>query len=330
MAGTSSPATPSTTAATSRRSRWVSAAPSTAPAAPRAKSVYDAAVIADPEINYNDYDLDKDGVVDFFMMVFVGLGGNGDSQLNGTPPYDNIWPHSSSLEYSYTQAVTGLKGYVSDDQLTTSKACRNASPTPHTQIFVCAATPATTAASRCPSASVPTTSTLRQPSTRRASIAHEYGHHLGLPDFYSTSYTTYNDWNLMATDFSQHMTIFSKQELGWVVPQFLQPGQTADGHELEGDQERHRPDPLAAPDGTLLHAVGRERRPEHPQRPGIRPQAAATQADRVQPGRRPRHRCPCLVLRPGQRLRLHAGRRPQPRHRAARAGDARGWHDPLP
>src|SRR5688572_21149588 len=53
------------------------------------KSVYDAAVIADPEINYNDYDLDKDGVVDFFMMVFVGLGGNGLSQTSA-PPYDNI------------------------------------------------------------------------------------------------------------------------------------------------------------------------------------------------------------------------------------------------
>ena len=37
-------------------------------------------------------------------MIFVGLGGNGDSQLNGLPPYDNIWPHSSSLEFYYTDA----------------------------------------------------------------------------------------------------------------------------------------------------------------------------------------------------------------------------------
>ena len=47
------------------------------------KAVYDAAHIADPEIDYSDYDTDKDGVVDFFMMVFVGLGGNGDSLVNG-------------------------------------------------------------------------------------------------------------------------------------------------------------------------------------------------------------------------------------------------------
>ena len=38
-------------------------------------------MIADPEIDYSDYDTDKDGVVDFFMVVFAGCGGNGGSQL---------------------------------------------------------------------------------------------------------------------------------------------------------------------------------------------------------------------------------------------------------
>ncbi len=85
---------------------------------PTGKAVYDAAQIADPEIDYNDYDTDKDGVVDFFMMVFAGLGGNGDSQINGVPPYDNIWPHSSDLQGAYSDPDTGEKGYVTDDQLT--------------------------------------------------------------------------------------------------------------------------------------------------------------------------------------------------------------------
>ena len=31
--------------------------------------------------------------------------------------YDNIWPHSSSLEYYYTDPDTGQPGYISDDQL---------------------------------------------------------------------------------------------------------------------------------------------------------------------------------------------------------------------
>ena len=77
---------------------------------PTGKSVFDAAAIADPEIDYDDFDSDKDGVVDFFMMVFTGLGGNGDSQVNGTPPYDNIWPHSSSLELEFADPDTGLRG----------------------------------------------------------------------------------------------------------------------------------------------------------------------------------------------------------------------------
>ncbi len=105
-------------------------------------------------------------------------------------------------------------------------------------------------------------------------IAHEYGHHLGVPDFYSTSYTTYNDWNLMASDYSQHMTIFIKQEYGWVVPDYLQPGQTrtvTDWEEIKNDTGQIR---WQRPDGTLLHALGRERRPEHPQRPGVRAEAA--------------------------------------------------------
>jgi len=42
---------------------------------PTGKLVYDAAAIADPEIDYSDFDTDKDGVVDFFMTVFAGCGG---------------------------------------------------------------------------------------------------------------------------------------------------------------------------------------------------------------------------------------------------------------
>ncbi len=192
-------------------------------------AVYDAAVIADPDVNYNDYDLDKDGVVDFFMLVFVGLGGNGDSQLNGEPaPYDNIWPHSSSLEYSYTEDGTGLKGYVSDDQLTSHAGVPQCFvDSSYTAFDDCAANGGSGDNSKPVPVRVGPYNVNPESAIDQASvIAHEYGHHLGLPDYYSTSYTTYNDWNLMATDFSQHMTIFSKQELGWVVPEFLQPGQT--------------------------------------------------------------------------------------------------------
>ena len=58
-------------------------------------------------------------------------------------------------------------------------------------------------------------------------ISHEYGHSLGLPDFYSPGdRETYGDWNLMATDKSQNMDAFSRQELGWVVPAGAEAGTT--------------------------------------------------------------------------------------------------------
>ncbi len=193
------------------------------------KIVADAVAIADPEIDYSDYDTDKDGVVDFFMGVFAGCGGNGASQLGActdaqsdTAPYDNIWPHSSSLEYYYSDPVTGLPGITTDDQLkdlegrplywtdTTYKA-KTTTVTTH-PVYVRVGPYNLNPETAIDKASV---------------ISHEYGHSLGLPDFYSTgSRQTYGDWNLMATDKSQNMDAYSRQELGWVVPEVLNNSET--------------------------------------------------------------------------------------------------------
>jgi M6 family metalloprotease-like protein len=208
---------------------------------PTAKSAYDAAVAADPDIDFSDFDTDKDGVVDFFEVIFTGLGGNGVSQglacdettatnpdacgLGETPPnpsYDNIWPHSSSLEFSYTDPKTGQTGYVTHDQLKDlegrplyyTDATRTKMTTRKTAIKVFV---------RIGPYNVNPESAL----TKASVISHEYGHSLGLPDFYSTgSRDTYGDWNLMATDKSQSMDVFSRQELGWVVPQEITRGTT--------------------------------------------------------------------------------------------------------
>ena len=86
-------------------------------------------------------------------------------------------------------------------------------------------------------------------------ISHEYGHSLGLPDFYSTgSRETYGDWNLMATDKSQNMDVVLRQEMGWVVPRVLAGRGTVD--RLNGLQAGHPRDPLAAPDGTPYTLTG--------------------------------------------------------------------------
>jgi M6 family metalloprotease-like protein len=203
---------------------------------PTGKAVYDAAHIADPEINYSDYDTDKDGVVDFFMMIFTGVGGHGVSQTSA-PPYDNIWPHSSTLE-SYTDPKTGLKGYISDDQLKdlegkklfyTNKS-RTQMTRKHTKwpVYVRVGPYNVNPEDAVDHASV---------------ISHEYGHSLGLPDFYSTgSRDTYGDWNLMATDKSQNMDVFSKQELGWLVPRVLHKGKKVVRKWRDSKRNTHRID----------------------------------------------------------------------------------------
>lgn len=195
---------------------------------PAGKMVYDAAAIADPEIDYSDYDTDKDGVVDFFMAVFAGCGGNGSSQLSiagcdyTDAPYDNVWPHSSSLEYYYTDPDTGLAGYTTDDQL------KDLEGRPLWYTDDSRRTMTTTDRGDALKVLVRVGPYNVNPETaidKASVISHEYGHSLGLPDFYSTgSRETYGDWNLMATDKSQNMDAFSRQELGWVVPQVLEPG----------------------------------------------------------------------------------------------------------
>lgn len=207
---------------------------------PTGKAVYDAAQIADPEIDYNAFDSDKDGVVDFFMMVFAGCGGNGGSQLgvvggcslNPLPLTDNIWPHSSSLEFYYAQAETGLRGYVSDDQLKSlSEVPQCWLDTGYDEFADCAADGGPGLDELPVYVRVGPYNVNPETAFEAASvISHEYGHHLGLPDFYNsgTDFDAYGTMNLMASDYGQHMTIFGKQEMGWVVPQFLQPGETVE------------------------------------------------------------------------------------------------------
>ena len=194
---------------------------------PTAKLAYDAAVVADADIDYSDYDTDKDGVVDFFEVVFQGLGGNGGSQLGGVPPYDNVWPHSSTLESSYADPATGLSGYISRDQL------RDLEDRPlwYTDTGRAKMTTTDKGAALKVFVRVGPYNVNPESAIDKASvISHEYGHSLGLPDYYSTgSRSTYGDFTLMATDKSQNMDIIGRKELGWVVPEVLAKGTTKVG-----------------------------------------------------------------------------------------------------
>ncbi|NNF52662.1 MAG: cadherin-like domain-containing protein [Gammaproteobacteria bacterium] len=182
---------------------------------PTAKITYDAAAIADPELDYNEFDTDKDGVVDFFNVAFAGEGGNGNLGTGA----NNVWPHKSDLQYYFTDE-NGEQGYVSNDQLKshtgepmywTSLARNEMTTVPNSMPVWVRVGPYNVN----PEAAI----------EKMSVIAHEYGHSLGLPDFYSTgSRSTFGSWELMASDHSQFMTVFNRQEMGWIVPREAQDG----------------------------------------------------------------------------------------------------------
>lgn len=177
---------------------------------PTGKIAYDAAAIADPDLDYNDFDTDKDGVVDFLNVAFAGDGGNGSISVTGV---NNVWPHKSDLRFYFTDE-NGETGYVSNDQLRNhvgepmywTDQERTEMTTIDTGIPVWV---------RVGPYNVNPEAAIEAMSV----IAHEYGHSLGLPDFYSLgSRNTFGSWELMATDHAQFMTAFTRQELGWIVP----------------------------------------------------------------------------------------------------------------
>ena len=139
------------------------------------------------------------------MMVFPGIGGNGDSQTNGVPPYDNIWPHSSDLQGAYTDA-NGEKGYVSDDQSHDLEGRPLSGPTRRAREKTTTPTPALKVFTRVGPYNVNPETAIAHASV----ISHEYGHSLGLPDYYSTG---------------------SRETYGVV---------DADGHRLLAEHRRHR------------------------------------------------------------------------------------------
>ena len=148
--------------------------------------------------------------------------------------------------------ATGPPGYTTKDQLKNLEG----RPLWYTDTTARRLPPPTRAPpSRCSSGSVPTTVHPETAIDQASAISHEYGHSLGLPDFYSIdphAGETYGSWNLMASDHSQDMDAFSRQELGLGC---------AAGADRQHDrpapdrlQEGHRHDPPAAAGRYAVHA----------------------------------------------------------------------------
>ena len=163
--------------------------------------IYDAATLMDPNVDFNQFDSDRDGWVDFFELVYQGQPENilGESGVN------NIWPHSSDLAYYYPG------GYVSHDQLRDHQD-RPLYWTDDTQTVMTTTVTAFIVYVKIGPYNV------NAEFSDETTFSHEYGHSLGLPDNYSLgSRVTMGEWDLMSSG-AGHMSIWDKQELGWIVP----------------------------------------------------------------------------------------------------------------
>lgn len=186
---------------------------------PVGKLVYDAATEMDPDVDFNDFDSNRDGWVDFFELVYQGQPEN----IIGETGVNNVWPHSSNLAYYYTD------GYTTHDRLRDHQD-RPLFWTDDTHSATTLTNTGKPAYVRVGAYNV------NAEFSDAITFAHEYGHSLGLPDNYSTgSRNTMDDWDLMASG-PGHMSMWDKQELGWIVPIELTSGQTLTGqHELKHD-----------------------------------------------------------------------------------------------
>ena len=136
-----------------------------------ASAVAEACILANslyPELDFSNYDSDDDGYVDFIYLIYAGKG-----EANGGTK-NTIWPHNWSIEaaiYSgmcdFTRAQCYLDGKHLDNYACSSELSGSL-------------------------------------LTGIGTLCHEFGHVIGLPDFYDTNYgTNYqkqltpNDWDVM-------------------------------------------------------------------------------------------------------------------------------------
>lgn len=140
--------------------------------------------------DFAPYDRDGDCYVDTVALVYQGT----EESSSGNP--NDIWPHSWSINDYTTQSncIAGgniiIRDYIAQGEI---NAMDNLMATIGT-------------------------------------IAHEYGHAVGLPDLYDTDYTSegIGEWSLMASgsynmvsrlsDRPAHLDAWSKFALGWITP----------------------------------------------------------------------------------------------------------------
>ncbi len=138
-------------------------------------AVIEACILANQQyssLNFADYDSDKDGKVDFVYVVYAGYGEADGGDEN------TIWPHNWSIQelvtqYSestaYSKSQTRLDGVYLDNYAMSNEL-----------------------------------NSYNDVLCGIGTLCHEFGHVMGLPDFYETNYgsnyqnaLTPNDWDVM-------------------------------------------------------------------------------------------------------------------------------------
>lgn len=158
--------------------------------------VYDACRLADPDVNFTDYDWDGDGYVEQVYVLFAGLGQAAGGDEN------TIWPHESKLQY-------GNGSYVSKDNnvVVNTYACGPELTLQYTPVAY------------------------RERVDGIGTLCHEFSHCLGYPDLYDTNYGgnfgmgsfdlmdagSYNGESFCPPNYSAYEKWFA----GWITPTVL-------------------------------------------------------------------------------------------------------------
>ena len=157
----------------------------------RRRLAYDAVVIADPYVDFSQFDEDDDGIVDALFIVHAGPGGE------ETADSSDIWSHKSRIPAN--EDGTG-DGYMTDDGV---------------RAYSYAMEPEEDDIGNLIAIGV---------------FCHEYGHVLGLPDLYDRDNSSegIGNWGVMGAgswggdgqspELPVHFCAWSKEQLGWLTP----------------------------------------------------------------------------------------------------------------
>ena len=152
--------------------------------------VIEGCLALDGEVDFNDYDWDGDGIVDQIIVIYAG---NGQNDTSAPDRNETVWPHQWALSQYKPGKAHKQNGVIIDTYCVINDEIRGA-------------------------------------SDGFGTVAHEFSHCLGLPDFYQTSGSAHSNHNFGTYDLMHtgcyngdswcpaNYTAFEKYSLGWYKP----------------------------------------------------------------------------------------------------------------